>query len=126
MTALTAANYEFTARGTELLDGRPCYRLQVKPKRKDKLLYVGTIWVDAEDFAVVRIQAGPAKNPSFWTRDVRIVRRYGRVDGVRVPLSLDSTANVVLAGHSTLSIQYQYESINGQPVAETMADAAAR
>ncbi len=41
---------------------------RVEPQTNNKLLFRGRIWVDAEDFAVVRIEAVPAKNPSFWTK----------------------------------------------------------
>ena len=46
----------------------------VEPKTKNKFLYRGTIWIDGKDFAVVRIKAEPAKNPSFWTKHSQIER----------------------------------------------------
>ncbi len=45
-----------------------------------------------------------------------VVRRYGRVAGVRVPLSLESVAQVLVAGRSSMSMTYQYEMVNGAPV----------
>jgi hypothetical protein len=56
------------------------------------------------------------KRPSFWTRRVQIVRDYGRIGGVRVPLATGSTADILFAGQSTFSMTYEYESINGVPV----------
>ena len=55
---------------SEFLEARPVYVIQVLPKREDKYLFEGRIWIDAEDFAVVRVEGKPAKNPSFWTRSV--------------------------------------------------------
>ena len=46
---------------------RPLYVMRVEPLRETKFLYRGTIWIDSQDFAVTRIEAEPAKNPSFWT-----------------------------------------------------------
>ncbi len=37
------------------------YVLNLLPKTKNKYLYRGKIWVDAKDFAVVRIEGEPAK-----------------------------------------------------------------
>jgi len=35
--------------------------------------------VDAEDFAVVRSEAAPAKNPSFWSKETRIEQAYAKI-----------------------------------------------
>ena len=59
-----------------------------------------------------------SKNPSFWTRRVEIVRRYGRVAGVRVPIEIDSVAQVLIAGRSTFRMTYEYQSLNGQQVGD--------
>ena len=56
--------------------------------------------------------------PSFWTRRVEIVRRYERIAGVRVPVSIESVASVLIAGRSTFKMTYQYETINGQHVGD--------
>jgi hypothetical protein len=47
---------------------------------------------------------------------VDVVRRYARIAGVRVPVELESTAHVRLAGRSEMRITYQYTSINGHDV----------
>jgi hypothetical protein len=59
-----------------------------------------------------------AKNPSFWTTRVDVVRWYERIAGVRVPVRLDSTAHIRFAGESTLSMIYKYEMVNGVEVTE--------
>ena len=46
------------------------------PKRSDKYLFRGRVWVDAEDFAVARVEGQPAKSPSFWTRSVHFAQQY--------------------------------------------------
>ena len=62
--------------GTDSLESRPVYIIEVRPKREDKYLFEGRIWVDAEDFALVRAEGKPAKNPSFWTHSVNFVQMY--------------------------------------------------
>ena len=78
-SALTEDNYRFTLVGYEndLLGAR--YVLKVEPRVKDKFLYYGRIWVDAEDFAVVRLEAEPAKNPSLWIRKTEIEQAYIKI-----------------------------------------------
>jgi hypothetical protein len=91
-------------------------RLRIIPLRKDRMLVDGTITVLSTDGELVRIEGRLAKTPSFWTNRVDIVRRYGRVEGVHVPLSIESTANLKIAGDSVFSMTYDYEMVNGKPV----------
>ena len=54
-------------RGREDCGGRECYRLGIVPKRQEKYLIDGQIWIDAEDWGIVRIQGSPAKRPAIWS-----------------------------------------------------------
>jgi hypothetical protein len=109
------ANYSFKYLGREDCDGRGCYRLGITAKRKEKYLIEGQIWVDAEDWGIVRIQGSPTKRPSFWTRKTVIDRRYKRMDGMWLNDRLESISDVLVAGRSSLTIQYSYESIETDP-----------
>jgi len=88
----------------------------VKPRRKDVLLVDGSIFLRDDNGDLLGITGSLAKSPSFWTRRVDISRRYARIAGVRVPVALESVANLRFAGVSTLSMTYEYESVNGQAV----------
>jgi len=105
--ALNNVNYTFALTGYESMPTGPCYILAVEPRTKNKHLYRGRIWVDAEDFAVVRIEAAPAKNPSFWTKETRIEQVYAKVDNFWLPISNRSTSATRLGGHAYLTIDYQ-------------------
>ncbi len=105
-TAPTAANYNFTLVGQQLLDGRPCYLLRVEPKTNSRLLYRGTIWVDAGDFAVAKIEAEPAHNPSFWIRGTKIHHVNARTGEFWLPEHNESDTDVRLGGHAVLTIDY--------------------
>ncbi len=63
--ALNNENYIFTVAGQENTPAGSFYIFSIELRTKSKLLYRGRIWVDAGDFAVVRIEAAPAVNPSF-------------------------------------------------------------
>jgi hypothetical protein len=65
---------------------------------------------------LLRVEGVLAKNPSFWTSLVNVIRHYARLDGVRVPIATESIARVKIAGLSRLNVDYEYESINGRPV----------
>jgi len=105
-SALTPANYTFTLLRTEIDGGRPVYVLTVEPKQSHGLLYRGTIWVDAQDYAVVKLNAEPAKSPSFWIRNVQINRQYEKAGDFWLPRSDRSETKVRLGGVATLTIDY--------------------
>jgi hypothetical protein len=95
--------------------------LTIKPRRKDVLLIDGRIFVNPEDGDLLRIEGRLSKNPSFWTRKVEIIRRYGRLAGVHVPLEIESDAQIFIAGQSTFRMTYEYETINGERVGSPQA-----
>ncbi len=105
------SNYNFALVGSEDCSGRSCYHLKISPKRRDKYSLDGEIWVDTEDYSIVRIHGAPAKRPSIWTLKTEIDRRYRKIDGVWLPERLDSSSNIMIAGHSVLSIEYTYDSV---------------
>jgi hypothetical protein len=105
-SALTDDNYRFTLIGYESTPSGSMYVLSVEPRRKDKFLYQGRIWVDARDFAVVRIEAEPVKNPSFWTRKTDIVQVYTKVSEFWLPAYNHSVTSIRLGGNADLTIEY--------------------
>jgi hypothetical protein len=105
--AINQENYEFTLIGYEDDPAGPLYVLAVKPKTKNKYLFQGRIWVDAEQFAVVRIEGEPAKSPSFWIKDTRIETLYVNVNDFWLPTHHHSVAAVRLGGHADFSIEYK-------------------
>ena len=108
---IVPANYNFALQGEEDCTGRRCFRLKITPKRRDKYALDGEIWVDGEDYSIVRIHGVPAKKPSVWTLKTEIDRRYKKIDGIWLPDRLDSSSNIMIAGHSVLSIEYNYQSV---------------
>lgn len=123
-SAVTAENYDL--RGLEAAAEPGLVKLLVRPKRRDVSLIDGAVFVTEVEADLVRVEGRLAKNPSFWTKRVDVVRRYERIGGMRVPTRLDSVAQVRLAGTSTLSMTWDYETINGERVTATAASARAR
>jgi hypothetical protein len=112
-TALNDRNYDFQLAGKENVGQRPAYVLQVIPKIDNKFLYRGKVWVDAADFAVVKIDAEPAKRPSFWISKTRINHVYTKVGDFWLPAENRSTTDVRLGGVATLTISYTNYQVNG-------------
>src|SRR5882672_11603571 len=117
--ALNQDNYRFTLSGCESLPTGLSYILSVEPRTANKLLYRGRIWVDAEDFAVVRIEAAPAKNPSFWTKETKIEQAYAKVGNFWLPVSNRSTSTIRLGGHAYFTIDYRDYKITAEAPSST-------
>ena len=105
-TALTPANYVFSLQGVQAIAGRQCYILHVEPKVASKFLYRGTVFVDGADYAVVRIQAEPAQNPSFWIKKTQIQHTYAKTGQFWLPEDNRSESAVRLGGTAVLTIAY--------------------
>jgi hypothetical protein len=111
-SALTPANYTFTRIGEEDLGPYHCYVVQATPRRQDKYLFEGSIWIDAQDFAVVRIAGHPAKKPSFWINRADFVRQYQRIGEFWVPSRDETNVHVRLFGQKLFTIDHGEYSIN--------------
>lgn len=106
-TLLNRDNYDFELVGYEPSASSGQYVLHVTPKLKSKFVYRGKVWVDGTDFAVTRIEAEPAQNPSFWTKKSEIHHEYVKVQGFWLPARNESVSYIRLGGRATLTIDYK-------------------
>jgi hypothetical protein len=104
-TRITPANYDFQVIGRETLWTGPAYVLQVSPKAENKYLIKGKIWVDANDYSIVRIEGQPARNPSFWVRSVHFVHTYQKVGPFWFASSTHTTSEIRIFGEAELTIE---------------------
>jgi hypothetical protein len=105
------ANYDFRMLGVDSCGERKCYRVAISPRRKDKFLLEGFIWIDAEDYGIAKVQGTPSKKLSFWTLKTEVTRTYTRVGNVWLTNRIESVSDIFIAGNSSLSIEYTYSSL---------------
>lgn len=118
-TALNNENYDFTLVGLESTAPRRMYILSLEPKTRNRFLFRGRIWVDAADFAVVRLEAEPARSPSFWTKSSQIEQSYQKVRDFWLPERNHSTSSIRMGGRAELTIEYHSFIITGSgPIGE--------
>jgi len=111
--AVNQENYEFALIAYEPGPRGGLYVLSVEPRTRNKYLFQGKIWVDGRQFAIVRMEGGPAKNPSFWIKGTQIETRYINVNDFWLPAQNHSFTSVRLGGHADLSIEYKDYRITG-------------
>jgi hypothetical protein len=110
--AITTDNYQFTPEG---INEEGLAVVNMRPLRKDRSLIAGRMFVTV-DGDLRRVEGRLAKNPSFWVTRVNVVRSYRRINGVLMPVSLETTAQLRLLGASELRMTYLYSRIDERPV----------
>jgi hypothetical protein len=132
-TTLGPENYDAELVGEESVpdpggragEGARAWVLLVKPKVDNKFTYRGRIWVSQDDYAVMRVEGEPAKNPSWWVNRASFDSRYLRRGEVWLPAQNRSTSHVRIGGEATLTIDYgTYPVVVAralQPAPETVA-----
>jgi len=122
-SAIKPANYEFSLVGEQDVGLYHCLVAEAVPKRKDKYLFEGRVWVDAEDYAIVRIAGQPAKSLSFWINRADFVRQYQRIGEFWLPAEDNTEVHVRLYGKKILTIDHRDYVINGSNGAPTESGA---
>ena len=103
---ITPENYSFEMVGTDNIGQHTAYVLAIAPRKQNKYLVQGRIWVDADEYAIVRIEGKPAKNPSFWTKSVEFIHTYQKSGVFWWPASDRSVTDARIVGKTELTIEY--------------------
>ena len=111
-SAIRPANYEFNLLGEQNVGPYHCLVVEAVPKRKDKYLFEGKVWIDARDYAIVRIEGQPAKSLSFWITRADFVRQYQRIGEFWLPAEDNTEVHVRLYGTKILTIDHRDYAIN--------------
>ncbi len=98
-------NYDFRLLRQEEFKGRPCYVLELTPRRQDVHLVRGNLWVDANTYLPRRFDGELAKSPSWWVRELRVSFDYSEAGGMWLPTASQASANLRFLGRSTMVSQ---------------------
>ncbi len=93
-SAISRSNYNFAFLREHNFGAVPEYVLHIIPKRKERGLLLGDVWVDAKTYHIRQIVGVPLKSPSFWIKDINITVQFGDVNGMWVLVSVDAIATV--------------------------------
>jgi hypothetical protein len=106
---ITSENYEMSVPNLQEqeLNGRKCLIVYIKARKRSPYLLAGRIWVDSENYHVVRIEGAPTAEPSMWTGHSSLERDYIDVDGFPVAVHARSKSRNALLGETRLEIKYE-------------------
>ncbi len=111
-SAISTDNYSLNLLGEQQLGPYHCFVAEAVPKRKAKYLFEGRVWIDANDYSVVRIEGHPATKLSFWIQRADFVRQYQKVDGFWLPETDQTLVQVRLYGKKILKIEHRNYVVN--------------
>jgi hypothetical protein len=111
-SAISPDNYSLNLLGEQQLGPYRCFVAEAVPKRKDKYLFEGRVWIDVNDYAVVRIEGHPARKLSFWIQHADFVRQYQKIDGFWLPEKDQTLVQVRMYGKKILKIEHRNYVVN--------------
>jgi len=114
---ITSANYEMKLKtgAIERLDGRECFALAITPRRKAPNMIEGTLWVDALDGSIVRLEGTTSQSPSIFTDPAHVMRRYANMKGFGMATQARAVSESLLLGRTTVTIDYRDYQIQLSP-----------
>jgi hypothetical protein len=113
---VNSANYEFTPDPAKVqYNGKDCYIVALKARRKSQHLFNGKAWVDASDYTVVRLEGTPAQSPSFFAGDSTVAREYTKFNGIPMAVRAEAHSHSFLLGDTLLRIESTEYQIQRNP-----------
>ncbi len=110
---ITQQNYSLQVSGRESINGSDCLVVRAVPRHISRDLFDGNIWIDSQDFAIVRISGRLAKSPSFWIKEVNFQRDYRKVNGFWLPSREEAASSVRIFGTETLTVDFMQYKVLG-------------
>ena len=106
---ITSANYEMHVKpgGIQSLDGRNCLAVAITPRRKATNLIEGTLWVDAKDYSIARIDGVFSKSPTLWSGPAHVMRQYANVNSFAEATHARAVSDSFLFGQIIVTIDYR-------------------
>jgi hypothetical protein len=104
---ITTANYKMTVKpGVVPMDGRNCVVVALEPRRREPYLLYGTLWVNAQDGSIVRIEGTGSKSSSIFSGPTKMMRQYAIVGGYAQAVHARAESESSMFGHTVVTIDY--------------------
>jgi hypothetical protein len=106
---ITTANYAVQVKpgGIQRVDGRDCVALALSPRRKEPFLVAGTLWVDAQNGEIVRLEGIGSRSSSTFTGPAKMMRQYVDIDGYGEATHARAESDSFLFGKTVVTIDYK-------------------
>lgn len=114
----TSSNYEMKLKSgaVEQIGGRACYALSITPKHKAPNMIAGTLWVDAKDFSIVRVDGIASQKPSVFAGATHMMRNYANIDGYPMATYAHAESKSAFFGRTVVTINYNDYHLELHPI----------
>jgi hypothetical protein len=104
----TSANYEMKLKPgvSQRIDTRDCLAIAIKPRRKAPNMIDGTLWIDAGDDSIVKVDGIASKSPSVFAGTTHMMRQYSNIDGYAMSKHARAESDSALFGRTVVTIDY--------------------
>jgi hypothetical protein len=75
----------------------------------------GTLWVDARDGEIVRLEGSATQSPSIFTGPAQVMRLYASVNGFAMATQARAVSDSFLLGQTVVTIDYRDYQIQLSP-----------
>jgi hypothetical protein len=75
----------------------------------------GTLWVDARDGSIIRLEGTASQSPSVFTGPAQVMRQYVRINGFGMATQARAVSDSFLLGRTTVTIDYRDYQIELRP-----------
>lgn len=104
---ITSANYDMAVKpGMKQIGRHDCIEVTIHPKEKAPNLIDGTVWVDAKDFTIVRLEGVASKAPSIFAGTTHMMRDYADLSGFSMATHARAESSTFLYGKTVMTIDY--------------------
>jgi len=112
--AFSAANYKFSYKGLQSVNGRTLHEFQLKPRRRRVGLLKGNLFLDAYTGSLVHLEGAPAKSPSVFLSKIRVSQDFADFGPFTLPVHLHSEAKASIVGRTIVDVyQRDYQVVPG-------------
>ncbi|HUN88068.1 MAG TPA: hypothetical protein VMU28_04730 [Terriglobales bacterium] len=106
LTAVTPANYRFSFKTTQTMNGRLVHVYQVKPREKRDGLFKGRIYIDAYSGTMLRAEGRLVKSPSVFIKKVEFTQDYAQVGDFNLVSHIHSVTDTRIIGRAIVDINH--------------------
>ncbi|HWR17418.1 MAG TPA: hypothetical protein VN577_21485 [Terriglobales bacterium] len=123
-TAITSANYKFSYKGEDVIDGQSVHAFQIKPRKKRIGLFKGKVYLDVYTGRLLRAEGRVVKSPSFFVKKIDFVQDYSQVGDFNLVSRIHSVAQARIIGRTIVDITHSDFQL--KPLAQHQASTESR
>ncbi|MEW6457213.1 MAG: outer membrane lipoprotein-sorting protein [Acidobacteriota bacterium] len=108
---ISEKDYKISIIGKDNIDGEECFKISLVPRRKDKTLINGFIWVSFNDYVLIKFESSPLDKPTM-VKELHITQIYSKnPDGIWLPSKriLNSIANAIIKDIKSITTFEYYD-----------------